>query len=188
VRIARCFASLGGAKRAGYRPAALPAGDALVRGIFLIPTGSAMRTTCQTSANAAGFPILCPGLLPTHPYWECPCVSDNGYLLMAWGEAPSSYTGDQQGSVHLVFGASRAPDSPWVSCTGAIDLGSATMAEITGRLLSCPPASESNGGHLLFVWQSAGITYIVSAHGHTQTNKELIAALIGHLTLVSPSP
>jgi hypothetical protein len=188
VRIARCFASLASAKRAGYRPAPLPPGDALVHGIYLLPTGSDVHAACQASADAVGFPVPCPGLLPTHAYWQCPCVSNFGFLLMAWGAAPSNYVGDEPGSIHLVFAASLDPASPWVTCADATSLGSDALGGINGALMDCSPASETNGGHMLFSWQTGGLTYVVSAHGHSSTNRELLAVLMRHLTVVSPAP
>lgn len=189
VRPARCFGSLAAAAHAGYRAAAPPPNAVVLDGIYLLPVSSDLRAACHLSADAAGFSVPCPGLLPAaEQSWECPCVGEFGFNLMVFASAPWTYLGDAPGSIHLVFGASRDPSSPWVDCTGAAGLGKLTMGGITGTLLSCPPASEGpNGGHLLFRWTESAITYIVSAHGHTTANQRLIAALVEHLTLTAPA-
>ena len=188
VPIARCYGSLAAAKRLGYRPAAVPTGDLEIRGIYLLPAGGPVQEACRSAADTAGFPVPCPRLLPTRPYWQCPCTDSKGFLLMVWGTAPASYLGDQPGSIHLVFGASHDPASPWISCRGATNSRPITLAGTHGTLLDCPPASMTNGGHLLFTWRAGGITYAVSAHGHSTTNRKLLAALLSRLKLIPPTP
>ena len=188
VHPARCFATLSAATHAGYQSAAPPPKAVVLSGIYLRPVSRNLRAACHTSARAAGFAVPCPGLLPAaQQSWQCPCVGEFGFNLMVFASAPPAYDGEGPGSIHLVFGASRDASSPWVNCIGAVGLGAMTLGGIRGALLNCPPASEGpNGGHLVFRWTGSGVTYTVSAHGHTAINRRLIAVLLEHLTLIAP--
>ncbi|MPZ73110.1 MAG: hypothetical protein GEU74_07740 [Nitriliruptorales bacterium] len=59
-----CYDTAERAEEAGYRLAAPPAGAVLVDGLYLEPTRSPSKGHCQELANAVGYTVACPGLLP----------------------------------------------------------------------------------------------------------------------------
>ena len=46
--------------------------------------------------------------------------------------------------------------------------------------------SGSNAGHLILVWEAAGIDYSISLHGETPENRAAIVLMAEQLTLVQP--
>src|SRR5438093_3750818 len=65
VRPARCFATSADAGLAGYTKAAPPFLDRVVAGIYLEPAPLSLIRNCRSAANALGFTVPCPHLVPT---------------------------------------------------------------------------------------------------------------------------
>jgi len=68
----RCYESAAEAIRAGLRSAPLPTGDALVEGIYLVPSHPTLERSCRVAARALGFAVPCPRLLPNPSFGTTP--------------------------------------------------------------------------------------------------------------------
>ena len=199
VRPDRCFASLRDAIQAGYRPAAEPPQtEALeVAGVYLVRPEPALARFCRKSARLLGFAVPCPTLVPTTPtsvvdcggYSPGGCLRTGAFVLDGGFAGPPGYRGVQgQNSGHLWILADRLPDAlDLQSCYGAVPSGTVPVRGRRGRWIECPDGSGLNSGHVVLVWRERGVSYAVSLHGRTKTNRLLDLAIAQHLRLVSPT-
>lgn len=203
ARAVGCYQTPEEAAAAGYRPAPLPAGALVIGGVYLAPTDRAFRSRCQLAANQLGFPVPCPGLLPTRsPGTAPPRVCERRYpypcrqglpfgLSHAGFQVPPGYLGvDKQPQGSLEISASPARKS-----TAAINRGVACETErriatvrVQGSravLVGCPGWSSS--GQVTLRWSQSGVLISVSLQGASVANQQLLIALATHLRLVRPT-
>src|SRR5215831_6224554 len=87
ARILGCFVGVAQAADHGF-PVAAPAGTLIVRGVFLLPTGSLTVRQCRAAARAAGFAVPCPAVAPalsSTPLLLPNCDDDGGCSLRRFG-------------------------------------------------------------------------------------------------------
>jgi hypothetical protein len=83
VRLTRCYDSRAEASREGLRSVPVPEGDALVDGIYLVPTDAAVARSCRRAARALGFAVPCPSLLPNPGFGVAPasCGTTGSFIV-----------------------------------------------------------------------------------------------------------
>lgn len=178
-----------------------------------VPLGSVWREVthyCQLGANKTGYEVPCPTLAPVveHPSrrWEL-CRGTDGHLegrgcprdSFVFEErfiGPPGYAGISGASEatrfgHLVIWAARGTvpiDNRGIAqCPDAHLLGDARLDGHQGRWYTCSEGIAAlDAGHLLFMWTDANVTYAVSAHRNTPTNRILIERVVSRLAFVRP--
>jgi hypothetical protein len=203
AHIVGCFASTAQAVARGF-PLPVPHGTLIVHGVFLLPTGAAMRAECRVSARVLGFAVPCPGLLPspsTTPLQSPDCgvlrgcvalgrlfVFDDGFV------APPGYHGvGGMPDGHVVIVAVRAATvTPGSAAQGLFCLHRPALRNLTigadrVTFVACPEGSYETGGHVLARWVHHGVMVGVSVHGINATNIDLDLAMARHMTWISQS-
>ena len=185
--------------------------------VKLVIAPAKLRDECSAAANQLRFAVPCPmrvpgrhgrGMLCAGPTPEAPvaCVGLEGlpqYQVFGLGfsgfDVPRRYVGvDGKPEGHVTIEARRQTNSPSLPCIGGEPLGSVLVAGRTAAEYRCPgdarrvqrEARHGEGsylGHLLLAWSENGIDYIVSAHGHTKANLDLIRRLIESMAFVAPA-
>ena len=134
-----------------------------------------------------------------------PCVGYEGatfnpifFLELNGFDVPADYVGvDGKPQGHLSIEARRHSDSPPLPCIGGKRLTDMRLTRFTAEQFSCPPdsvvvqreAMHGEGafaGHLLLLWDLAGVDYLVSAHGDSTVNLQLLQRLSESFTFVQP--
>ena len=201
---------LGGLVLAGCADETTGTAPRLEGGISLAEAHPTLVKQCAEAADRLGFPVPCPRWIPPTadglPYkCETDCVGAAGeaatptfFLNIEEFSAPQDYVGTCLGAGHVVIGARRHADSPPRPC---FDGERIAQPETSGHAVSvyeCPARSErlqreimhgegAHVDHLLFAWTRHGIDYVVSAHGHTNANRELLTRIVRSIELVEPS-
>lgn len=178
TRPEHCYATVQEAVAAGYDLAPTPVGDLLVEGVYLVPTTSAVRGQCDAAARRLGFPVPCPGLLPTttdRPTCERGCVFGSAFMLefsgfltpMSTSQPPHAYIiGTEQPGAYLRQYCDRSAADPFQDRAAPGRSGT-----------TCPSGSALNSGHVLSWSTREHVLGIVSIHGATPTNVHLAQAL-----------
>jgi hypothetical protein len=197
ARIVSCFANVAQAAGDGFALAA-PPGTLIVRGVFLLPTGSLTMRQCRAAARAAGFAVPCPTVAPalSSTPLQLPNCDDDG------GCSPggSGFTFIQQGFF-------VPPDYPALPTAGAnFVLLARRNAEITdgcppepviqrvrtggddAAFIACPPYTGEFGGDVALGWVHQGVHVVVGFQGVNPTNIALDLAVARHLIWIAASP
>lgn len=201
VQIARTPATTGGAVSA-------------VRSVELARAAPSVATECQLTADAVGYSIPCPALLPMG-MTATPTVHSCAFAVVAptgWAGCPTTHApgwvfGSSQVEVgpgigdapfqHLVLQAaprivqspSRAIDGPDVYPGNVIPRGRVTMDDETMSWYFVPMDNPSAfRGHLILMWSESGHTYVCGFHssGTSGLARALDLELVRHLTIVKP--
>jgi hypothetical protein len=188
-----CYPTVAQASAAGYPPAPLPAGARQLGGVYLAPTDQAFGVRCQLAADRIGLVVPCPGLLPTSAPGTAPpqlcgracgrvfLLDDGGFLV------PPDYLGvEKQPQGHLVIVAAPSPTDGQLGCFGQQRMATVKVNNHQAVLLRCPMGSELNSGHVLVRWSQQGVVMVVSLHGWSTLNQQLVLVLAEHLRLLSP--
>jgi len=194
VRPSRCFSMPSQAQAAGYRLAPTPPGDLLVGGEYLVHVDAGTRGGCQAGAQALGFPVPCPGLVPFGWAQASQCTPCRGIFVLEGGfPGPPGYVGleTDKGRGHLNVWAvpfrSFGPGKPgYEGCPEGVVDGSESVQEATALWITCPTGSGLDSGHIILQWLSHGVFYAVSLHGQTDLNRRLDLAIAGHLEMLGP--
>jgi hypothetical protein len=203
VQIAQTPATTGGAVSA-------------VRSVELAHAAPSVATDCQLTADAVGYPIPCPALLPmgmtaTPTVHSCALavVAPVGWAGCPTTDAPGWVFGSSQVEIgpgigdaplqHLVLQAaprivqspSRAIDGPAVYPGKVIPRGRVTTDGETMSWYFVPMDNPSAfRGHLILMWSEFGHTYVYGFHvsGTLALARALDLELVRHLTIVKPRP
>jgi len=101
---------------------------------------------------------------------------------------PADYIGvDRRPQGHLVIVGSTNPADALVNCYGARRIGQPRIHGHPAVLVTCQPASELHGGHVLLRFTQGRTVVAVSLHGWSELNQQLVVQLATHLRLVTPS-
>ena len=213
ARIVRCFASVAQAAGAGFA-VATPPGTLIVRGVFLLPTGSLTMRQCRAAARAAGFAVPCPTVAPamaTTPL-QLPNCNDGGECSM--GRAgfvffegnfaiPPDYHAAINVGANFVLLASRTAKVTTNECPPHPPIGRARISGNDAAFVACPPyagwpkygpASRRPpyagllGGDVALRWVHQGVHVVVGFQGVNPTNIALDLAVARHLVWVAASP
>jgi hypothetical protein len=198
-RPVRCFATAAQAVAAGYREGPLPPGTLELGGVYLAPVDPGLLGRCRQAARRLGFAVPCPRLLPTEqpgppgvtacmkPISDCTPLAGTFLLDDQQLLVPPGYVGvDRQPQGHLVIVGSSSPANPSVNCYGARRIGAPRIHAASAVLVTCQPASETHGGHVLLRFGVDGTVVAVSLHGWSTLNQRLVVQLALHLRLVMP--
>jgi hypothetical protein len=178
----------------------------------LVAPAPGLAEQCTLAADLLGFAVPCPTALPAvdgvgaecrekEPWApELPrCVSQAGgdeTLDTIFSLSVDDYDG--LGAVrHLVVEARRLERAPSTPCFGSeqqpeLRAGSRTLVVLACGERTAEAATQVRHGegahyaHLLGYWDEAGIRYVVSIHGHSAANRELIGAMAESIQLVRP--
>ena len=200
-RPVRCYATAGQAAAAGYPQGPLPPGTLELGGIYLAPVAPGLAGRCRQAARRLGFAVPCPELLPTEqpgrpgasacqpPLQDCTPLPGTFLLDDQQLIVPPGYVGvDRQPQGHLVIVAAASPANPSVNCYGAQRIATPHIHGMPAVLVTCQPASETHGGHVLLRVALGRTTVAVSLHGWSTLNQQLVVQLAQHLRLVPPPP
>jgi len=197
ARIVSCFASVAQAAGDGFALAA-PPGTLIVRGVFLLPTGSLTVRQCRAAARAAGFAVPCPTVAPalSSTPLQLPNCDDDG------GCSPGG-----PGFTFIEQGFAVPPDYPALPVTGGnFVLLAWRNAGITdgcpprpvirrvriggddAAFIACPSYSGEFGGDVALGWVHQGVHVVVGFQGVNPTNIALDLAVARHLIWIAASP
>lgn len=199
-RPVHCYATAAQAAAAGYREGPLPPGALELGGVYLAPVDAGLLGRCRQAASRLGFAVPCPGLLPTEqpgppgvtacapPVGDCQPLAGTFLLEDQQFIVPPGYVGvDGRPEGHLVVvGAASLADAS-VNCYGARRIGTLGIHGRRAVLVTCQPASETHGGHVLVRFAAGRTVVAVSLHGWSKLNQQLVVQLALHLRLVAPS-
>jgi hypothetical protein len=199
-RPVRCYATTAQAAAAGYREGPLPSAALQLGGVYLAPVDAGLLNRCRQAARRLGFAVPCPRLLPTEqpgppgatacapPVSDCMPLAGTFLLDDQQLIVPPSYVGvDRKPQGHLVIVGASSPANPSVNCYGARRIGAPCIHEVSAVLVTCQPASETHGGHVLLRFTAGRTVVAVSLHGWSTLNQHLVIELARHLHLVAPS-
>jgi hypothetical protein len=193
-----CYQTVAEAARTGYPPAPLPAESLEVGGVYLAQTSRGFRASCQEAADRLGFPVPCPGVLPTTPPGLpppklCePATCRRGKLLAFILEGfvvPAHYIGapgtQPYGAlaIYAATSAEAASRTP-LPCSNERRLATPTVHNTAAVLATCHDAQEPDS--VLLRWSHQGTFVLLSLLGATEVNQRLVVALADHLRLVPP--
>jgi hypothetical protein len=196
---------------------ASPASSAGQAEVHLVAATAELGNECAAAADALGFAVPCPAQVPSIDgrAMTCPplvgaatspCVGSEGlppYHVFALDfsgfDVPAGYFGVDGNPVgHIAIEARPHNQSPPSPCVGAVALGPVIAGSWTTAAFNCSndtlevqrAAMHGEGtyaGHTMLAWSQDGIDYIVSAHGQTTVNRDLLVRLVNATTLTPPS-
>jgi hypothetical protein len=188
--ISVCFATESQARAAGFRPAALPAGDVQFGAVILGPTPRLVRRACARAQANVHQPLMCPSVLPVQ--WEdggdCPgsgCADFAGVDIDGMFPAAPGYRGVAPGEGHMniwVLRVVRSRGSLGYPC--AHPHSHTVFRGHPAMWYWCPAGSDEDSGHVVLVWRQQGMIYGVTTHGHTLFNMRLVTYIADHLVKV----
>ncbi len=185
----------------------------VVAAVPFVHVSAEVTGECQTTADAVGYAVPCPELLPagmspTEPVHGCrfAFVAEVGWAGCSdvrpdgWFFGSSDVGGKNAGAAgfqhFVVFGAprvvrqpARAIDGPAVYPQGVQSRGKLQIKGKTMRWYFVPPDNPSAfRGHLVLVWTQNGHTYSYGFHitGTTGAARALDLEVLEHLNIVSP--
>ena len=107
---------------------------------------------------------------------------DDGGLLV-----PPDYLGvEKQPQGLLVIVAAPSPTDGQLGCFGQQRMARIKIHNHPAVLLRCPMGSELNSGQVLVRWSQQSVVIVVSLHGWSTLNQQLVLVLAEHLRLLSP--
>ncbi len=142
------------------------------------PVGAATSTPCVGQEGTAGYPVF--------------------FLEFSRFDVPKGYSGiDGKPEGHLTLEAHRLADDPLKPCLDGRRIGTVQVGTRTTSAFTCPndsPQIERDArhgegayvGHLALEWDTSGIRYIASAHGHTTANLMLLKKFVRSIVLTPP--
>lgn len=184
--------------------------------VRLVAAPAELTTECAAAAHRLGFAVPCPTLVPTigarpascpapQGVMPAPCVGYEGvtfnpifFMELNGFDVPADYVGvDRKPQGHLIVEARRHRDSPPLPCIGGKRLADIRLTRVTAEQFICPPDSAvvqreamhgegAFAGHLLLLWDLAGVDYLVSAHSNSTVNRQLLQRLGNSATFVQP--
>ena len=185
--ISTCFATESEAKAAGFRPAALPAGDVQFGPVTLGPTPRVVRRACTQAQAKLDRPLMCPSALPVQ--WEdggeCPssgCAGFAGLDIDGMFLAAPGYRGVAPGEGHMNIWVLRAvPSRGTLGYPCARPHNHTMFRGHPATWYWCPAGADEDSGHVVLTWRQQGMLYGVTTHGHTQFNMRLVTYIADHL-------
>jgi len=187
-----------------------PAGT--VAGVPFARVTSLVTHECQSTADAVGYAVPCPTVLPlgmaatppeegcrfaiVAPAYSSSCRGARGWIFgTSQVSGPGAYGADFQ---HLVIWAApravhntaRAIDGPTVYPERVTPRGSIEVHGVTMRWYFVPLSNPSAfRGHLVLLWAASGHTYVYGFHvtRTTATTRTLDLELVRHLRMVAPA-
>jgi hypothetical protein len=211
TRIVSCFASAAQAVGDGFA-VATPPGTLIVRGVFLLPTGSLTAWQCRAAARAAGFAVPCPAVAPAMASTplqlpncddggEC-SMGRSGFIFFEQGFATPPDYHVLGGARNFVVLASRKAnvtnECPPHSAIRSARIGGDDAAFIAcppytgppygGPAITSPPYAGVLGGDMVLRWVHQGVHVVVGFHGVNPTNIALDLAVARHMVWVAASP
>ena len=184
--VTACFATERAAHDAGFHRAALPAHQLQFGPVILGEAPMEVRRVCVRAEAEFHRPLLCPSLLPT-PWTDvgdCPSQLCTGFEISGMFPAAHSYLGVQPGTGHVNVWAVAGDGSRGPGCPTVRPRRHTIFHGHKAALYWCPRGSNADSGHVLLVWHQNGMTYGVSAHGHTALNERLVLYLADHLAVI----
>jgi hypothetical protein len=185
--ISACFATESQARAAGFRRAALPAGDVQFGPVILGPTPRVVRRACARAQTNVDRPLMCPSILPVQ--WEnggdCPssgCANLTGVDIDGMFLAAPGYRGVALGEGHMniwVLRVAPAPGSLGYAC--ARPHSHTVVRGHPATWYWCPAGADEDSGHVVLTWRQQGMIYGVTTHGHTQFNMRLVTYIADRL-------
>jgi hypothetical protein len=187
---------------------------ATVASVPFAPVTAVVKTDCQLTADAVGYAVPCPtvlpeGMMPTPPEEGCRFAvvapSDSSLCraprARGWLFGSSQVTGaggGRPGSQHLiVFGAprvvrspARAVDGPLVYPERVLARGRVNVGARVMRWFDIPMGNPSAfRGHLVLLWNASGHTFVYGFHivAGMAMARALDLELVTHLRMVSPA-
>jgi len=163
-----------------------------------------MTTDCTQAAVELGFAVPCLSEVPRVAGEPATCL-DHCVGSAGGGETlhplffldVADFDGpDDLGPIrHLTIEARRVADAPPVPCYEGVPLEQSVLPDTT--VLACPessPESQANNrhgeaahaGHLLAAWDADGVRFVVSVHGRSAANLELLEAVLQAIQVVKP--
>jgi hypothetical protein len=164
----------------------------LVGGIRITAPPHDVLAGCRHARAVLRFLIPCPSALPAGWSTAVPmCPNRNcraQFSVTAYFPGPPGYIGEgvRSGRMNLWALAAARRAEAGLGCPGIRGSGYTTVSGHTATWFACPGGSQLDSGHLLLQWQSHGIDYGVSAHGHSRTNRLLVLYIARHLRLLRP--
>lgn len=182
--------------------------------IYLAPPPSSLEEACHRAALKLGFAVPCPGLVVMYLIAPgCPsedlspkaggqnCVENSAagnpgapdyYDTFTFQQndmaLPPTYVGTASAAGHLWVIGVRDESTLFRFRTGCDDAGltepGPTLLGRPSTWVECRNGNTMHSGHTLLRWQIGGITYVVSLHGHSSVNREIIIAIAEHLAYV----
>lgn len=213
AHIVICFASVVQAAGDGFAVAA-PPGTLIVRGVFLLPTGSLTVRQCRAAARAAGFAVPCPTVAPVMASTplQLPNCDDGGECSMGRSgfiffeedfAIPPDYhvRGGQMLARDFVVLASRKA-SVTNECPPRPAIRRARIGGDEAAFIACPPytgppytgPANANppyagvlGGDMVLGWVHRGVHVLVGFQGADPANIALDLAVARHLVWIAAS-
>lgn len=200
----RCFASVEDARGAGLSLADAPPGAVRIDGIYLVRAGGALRSRCRTAASRIGYPVACPGLVPSPAdavRTNVICCQSHlrQFLLEERFGAPADY----RGAGTAGYGAARhSVGHLWIVTEANIIVPPETLCAGSDRQLGkvskappvrghaaqwvvCGQGAGMHSGHLLLTWnERSNLLYAVSLHGHSALNRRIALAIARRVAIV----
>jgi hypothetical protein len=192
VRPDRCFASTTQAAGGGYTRAPVPAGDIVIRDVYLVPPARSLAAACRRSVGTAKLVVPCPTLVPADPRSVAcngysACAGPGWFVLEGHFTGPPGYVGAPAGGgghLYVIAFTRRSGAWPKDTLTGGHVVGRTHLHGRTAVYHAYPFGTGLNSGHVALVWHIGGETYAVSLHGQTDTNARLDRAIAAHLHLL----
>jgi hypothetical protein len=200
-----CYQTAEQATADGYPPAPLPPGALEIGGVYLVPTGPAVRAGCRRAANRVGFAVPCPGLLPTAAPGTAPpaycdqqggCARGQGIALRLEGfRVPPGYVGAERrayGWLEIEAWRARGSGSggvldPRLACHTQRQAGTISVERARATVAFCAGELPPLGGAVVARWRQHGTAVLVSVQGWTEVNRRLVIAVATHLRSVRPA-
>jgi len=162
-------------------------------GADLVPTDAGFRNGCRRAAVTLGFAVPCATALPiTSAPVRCEvppafsgaevepkegCALGEGFLL-----EPSGF--ESPAVSHLVIEGSRGGFQ--ADCGERDPHERVTVRGHQALLIDCPETGGLHAGHVLLRWKEERTFVIVSLHGHTDLNRQLVQEIGAGIEILGP--
>jgi hypothetical protein len=180
-----------------------PSVDEMVRLARPLPS---FRRQCEEAAPALGLAIPCPRRLPLIGGRRIDC---DGNCVAAAGGGQTfdmifflnveGYDNEESPETvrHVIVEARRIERAPPSPCYEGGPAGSLRTNGRDVTVLECPPATSraqgatrhgegAHAGHVLGYWDEGGVRYVVSVHGATKPNRELLRRVVSSIEIIGP--
>jgi hypothetical protein len=186
--------------------------DAVVDGVTLATPWAAVSDDCRRAVTRTGLRIPCPTLAPTAKKPTAAWTMCRGYdgslegrgcprdefVLEEHFTGPPGYRGipGPDGKplkfghldVWAQSGSIPVRQNHLSGCPRPHTLGATRIDGTQAHWYSCQGSMEAlDAGHLLLTWVNGDETYGVAVHGHTSTNRKLVARVALALTFFEPT-
>lgn len=152
------------------------------------PAGDEVQADCERAADALGFPVPCPTVLPGD--YELGILEGRGvvwgkgfhFVAPLPGDLPSPPSEEQVTHVLIGAGLNRFPD-----CDGT-EYATQRMGQGDVTLYECPDTAGLHADHVLAQWEVDGVWYQASSHviADPEFHERVVVGIVEGIQLVRP--